>query len=228
MPERTCSIEGCDSPSFSRGWCRKHYAHWYKAQQPDCAVEGCTKPGVARGWCGAHYSRWYKHGDPLVVKHRHDGRVDKGCMIDGCEAKHYAIGLCKPHYRQQPDQRKRAKQYERDRRENNPVRRESERQRTQRRRSYINAWLRHREQNMVIVETVVPQEIFERDGYRCQLCRKKTRGKHPTPTSPTLDHIIPVSLGGEHSYRNVQTACLLCNTRKGNRAANEQLRLLGR
>lgn len=35
MPERTCSVEGCD---------RRHYG---------------------RGWCNTHYQRWYFHGDPL-------------------------------------------------------------------------------------------------------------------------------------------------------------------
>jgi 5-methylcytosine-specific restriction endonuclease McrA len=34
---------------------------------------------------------------------------------------------------------------------------------------------------------------------------------------PTLDHLMPVSRGGEHSYRNVGTAHRGCNSRKGAR-----------
>lgn len=74
-------------------------------------------------------------------------------------------------------------------------------------------------------EPVARTQVFQRDGYRCQLCGRKTRGKYPAPTSPTVDHIIPLSVGGHHALDNLQTACLRCNTLKGNRAANEQLLL---
>lgn len=29
-----CLIEGCEHPSFSRGYCRKHYARWYRTGSP--------------------------------------------------------------------------------------------------------------------------------------------------------------------------------------------------
>ena len=53
--------------------------------------------------------------------------------------------------------------------------------------------------------------IFERDGYLCYRC-----GKHLTRFSATLDHIQPVSRGGDHSYANLVTSCLHCNSRRGN------------
>ena len=34
MPERTCSIRGCDKPPKSRGWCYKHYERWRKYGDP--------------------------------------------------------------------------------------------------------------------------------------------------------------------------------------------------
>lgn len=71
--------------------------------------------------------------------------------------------------------------------------------------------------------------IHSRDHGRCQLCRRPVslRLSAPHPRSATLDHIIPLSRGGEHSRANVQLAHYGCNSSKGNRATGEQLRLLG-
>lgn len=71
----------------------------------------------------------------------------------------------------------------------------------------------------VQVERVDPIKVFDRDGWRCQICGTKTqkakRGK-VHPRAPELDHIVPLSVGGEHSYRNTQCACRECNSKKGN------------
>ena len=79
------------------------------------------------------------------------------------------------------------------------------------------------------VENVNRRHVFERDGWRCQLCRRMVdRSKSvPHPKAPTLDHIIPLAQGGTHEPKNVQLACFLCNSIKGDRLANDQLRLFG-
>ena len=51
------------------------------------------------------------------------------------------------------------------------------------------------------------RSIFHRDGYKCQYCGLETR-------TLTLDHIIPRSKGGAHSWQNVVSACIPCNHRK--------------
>lgn len=63
------------------------------------------------------------------------------------------------------------------------------------------------------------QEIFERDGWTCQLCGKHLDPavKYPSNDSPSLDHIIPIALGGPHTLANVQAACMGCNRSKGAR-----------
>lgn len=71
----------------------------------------------------------------------------------------------------------------------------------------------------VKVETVDPIKVFDRDAWKCQICGIKTpRLKRGTINSnaPELDHIVPLSVGGEHSYRNTQCACRSCNAAKGN------------
>jgi 5-methylcytosine-specific restriction endonuclease McrA len=61
--------------------------------------------------------------------------------------------------------------------------------------------------------------VFARDRYRCQYCGSE---KHLT-----VDHVVPRSKGGDHSWENVVTSCAPCNLRKGDRllhAANMTLR----
>lgn len=79
------------------------------------------------------------------------------------------------------------------------------------------------------VEDVWRSRIFERDGWRCQLCGKKVARTRvvPHPRAPVLDHIVPLACGGTHEPRNVQLACFLCNSVKSHHAANDQLRLVG-
>ena len=76
-------------------------------------------------------------------------------------------------------------------------------------------------------ERIDPIQIFNRDKWICQICGLKTlpslRGKH-LDRSPELDHIVPLSRGGNHTYGNVQCACRKCNISKGN-GAYGQLRI---
>jgi hypothetical protein len=73
------------------------------------------------------------------------------------------------------------------------------------------------------VENVHRKYIYERDGWRCQLCGKRVaKDKQvPHPKAPTIDHIVPLSWGGEHSRANTQLACFLCNSLKGDRSAGQ-------
>jgi 5-methylcytosine-specific restriction endonuclease McrA len=69
-----------------------------------------------------------------------------------------------------------------------------------------------------IVEIVEPLEIFERDSWSCQICHRPVNPKSIDPYDPqrvTLDHRMPIALGGAHSKSNLQTAHLSCNSRKG-------------
>ena len=66
------------------------------------------------------------------------------------------------------------------------------------------------------IEDVNPIEIFERDDFRCQLCGIKTSldyGRYHSKRSE-LDHVIPLSKGGEHSPQNTQCLCRHCNAIK--------------
>lgn len=72
-------------------------------------------------------------------------------------------------------------------------------------------------------------DIYLRDKGKCQLCGKKINLKHKSshPMSASLDHMIPLSLGGTHEPKNVQLAHMICNSLKGNGTIEqgEQIRL---
>lgn len=65
-------------------------------------------------------------------------------------------------------------------------------------------------------------DIFERDNWTCQICglHLDPGVKFPSNDSASIDHIIPISLGGTHTLDNVQAACMGCNRRKGARLAS--------
>ena len=54
--------------------------------------------------------------------------------------------------------------------------------------------------------------VFARDGHRCQYCN------HP---AENIDHIVPRSRGGQHSWENVVASCRSCNARKEDRLLSE-------
>lgn len=67
------------------------------------------------------------------------------------------------------------------------------------------------------VESFDPREVYDRDGWACGLCGEPVNpeAKYPDPMCPSLDHVIPLVAGGEHSRANTQLAHWYCNVRKG-------------
>ena len=60
------------------------------------------------------------------------------------------------------------------------------------------------------VEEVDPQVVFERDEGVCGIC-----GGVVERDRFDVDHVIPLALGGEHSYENARLAHVSCNRRRG-------------
>ena len=55
------------------------------------------------------------------------------------------------------------------------------------------------------------QALLAAHDNSCAYCGKPFDLFNP----PTTDHVIPLSLGGQHSPKNIVPACLICNGRKG-------------
>lgn len=56
------------------------------------------------------------------------------------------------------------------------------------------------------------RSVFARDGNRCQYCGS---------VAENIDHVVPRSRGGTHTWDNVVAACRPCNARKEDHLLNE-------
>jgi hypothetical protein len=230
MP-KCCSIDGCERPHNAKGLCKRHYA-----QSPDQRAQAqkterkrrrtpeyrerdrarLEQRRRARG-VPARATPTEKAAQRRTAKHQRAtlkliraaaGKRGSRTWIAGpCESCGEAFvrstncTCCSKLCRRRVDRRKRR-----------------------------DAYGNHRERARhygVPYEPVNKRTIFKRDGYRCQLCGLKTRGEWPNPKAPTLDHIVPMVHRGPHVASNLQCAHAECNSLKGERAANEQLRLVG-
>lgn len=82
----------------------------------------------------------------------------------------------------------------------------------------------------VFYERVNRKKLFYRDKWKCKECGRKV--VKPTgnnkPNEATLGHIVPISLGGSHSYSNCQCECRECNSKKTNKILGQQLTIFAR
>jgi 5-methylcytosine-specific restriction endonuclease McrA len=207
----------------------------------ECAIDGCADLVCARGWCTKHWTRWSRHGDPLV---RMPGEIVDGRRIcPRCETDKLLVEFGSSRCYCLPCAALRAAEYRvenpytpvqgnpatcehcdqdflADKRRSRYCSRECSAARKD-----IDNWkhqaLRRARMRSAVVEMFDRLEIFERDNWICQLCFNPVDRNAPRhhPRVPSIDHIIPIARGGEHSRANAQTACLGCNVRKGVRVA---------
>lgn len=74
--------------------------------------------------------------------------------------------------------------------------------------------------------------LVERDGRRCAICRRVVSldvrsGPKGNRRGPSVDHVIPRSLGGRDDLANLRLTHWGCNQQRGNRGGFEQLALVG-
>ncbi len=72
------------------------------------------------------------------------------------------------------------------------------------------------------IEPIDRDYVYKRDQGICSLCGRKVRKQ-----DMSIDHIVPLSLGGAHCLTNVTLVHLQCNTRKRTRALPQQMYLIG-
>lgn len=60
-------------------------------------------------------------------------------------------------------------------------------------------------------------ELFIKHNWVCNICQKDIDPslRFPNPMAATVEHVIPLSLGGAHTFDNVRPAHAQCNFNKG-------------
>lgn len=81
---------------------------------------------------------------------------------------------------------------------------------------------RARKQGAAVVEKISLAALYERDAGVCHICKKKVAWR-----DKSMDHLVPLSKGGDHSWVNVALAHRVCNSRRGVDRRPAQLRLVG-
>lgn len=230
-----------------RGWCSLHYCRWQRHGDPNvepkrarvvgvepCTIDGCDKKIAARGLCAAHWTRWKRHGSPTA---RLPGEVVNGrrictlCGEDKLVGEEINESWCKPCSAQRKGQTR--KPYTP---KSHPIKQCAhcgaefrprlpaqshcspecaDATRSQRNRKHVLA--RRARLRRAPSEEFDPFEVFERDGWTCQICRDPVDPdvRWPDPMCVSLDHVVPLSRGGAHTRANTQCAHLSCNTKKG-------------
>jgi hypothetical protein len=81
--------------------------------------------------------------------------------------------------------------------------------------------------NAVPWDGVTDAEIMERDRWKCGLCKQPVSRAYAYPDlrSPSVDHVLPLSLGGDDTQWNKQAAHLGCNMAKGADTTAQQMPL---
>lgn len=230
MTDPTCSIDGCGKAARTRGWCVAHYTRWHRYGSPTARVrgeivDGCRicpdckvdKPldqyNVNQAYCKScaksrRKSQASKPYDPLFC-------VECGTPFVPHTRRDVCCGrVCGTKRKLRFDRQDAAV---RNREKANASTRAWYAANRDRAFASSDAY-RARKKN-AFVESVDRLTVYERDNWICQLCDEPIDrvASWPDPSTASIDHRIPLSRGGEHSYANCQTSHLGCNVTKGAR-----------
>ena len=196
---RGCRCEPCREAS-------RAYRKDYHAKNRDVANAQSSAWKADNRDRVSEYNRDYRAADPVATKARDAKKNADRCRCDDCTA------AAKEYQRLYYLANREGKlSYDRTWAESNRlvVRKHRSAHFHKRRALMLKAW----------VEDIDSIAVFNRDNWICQRCGIECPRdtKWPAKNFATLDHIVAITKGGLHSYDNVQTLCLSCNSSKGNR-----------
>lgn len=228
MAKASCSLPDCGKPLIARGWCSSHYQRWRKngdplggnptpraakaLDNPD-GTRTCLDCRVAKSLADFPRDRNATNGRRANCKPCHSARstawyaANKENHLPRAKAR-YARDIDKIRARDQA-------RYERDK----PKRIELVIDAGNRRRAAIRhggEWDRG----------ITCRALRKRDGDSCCYCGitmtfAPATGHQHIPDKATVEHVLPISQGGTHTWGNVALACWRCNVRKQARTVEE-------
>ena len=195
--------------------------------RPRCCVEGCDRPyHSSEGYCSRHEDLIRRNGTPdpgsTEFATKADSYVCQACgaeFPDGLGSRRFCSSRCKSMwYKTRGDIPSLdftcsscGTRVERDR--------------WSKKRQYINRKLcdqcSARRHSTHYRRKFPPEYLAARDGGDCRLCGNHVdlSLKWPDPMSSSIDHIVPVALGGTDDEENLQLTHLTCNCAKQARVA---------
>lgn len=240
-----CSVDGCGKPARSRGLCRSHYdksrhesdpekaiarnAAWraanseralatararYRRSHPTpvrverlCSVADCGNPHYGKGLCKHHYDVALYAANPEKARaaaavwkkaHPEEDRARTLAWREAHVERHRANNAA--WHKAHPEKRKAVVVAYRKAHPDRVKETQRKRALTVGRQSHTGLTLAHGEWESILLSY----------GYQCAYCGKKSKRL-------TMDHVVPVSKGGQHVMANIVPACQPCNSRKGAR-----------
>lgn len=211
--ERICYADGCleqVGSSGANGMCQRHYKRWRKTGNHVRVCDGCGIP---------------LDGTPPGTIYCSDSCKPR-CLVDGCDdPKGSAYGYCDRHrmafdrHGCIPDMdfvcevcgEKIVRTFVKGIKYM-PHRKMCGQCQIERHRSHYR-------------RSTPPEYLARRDGGDCGICGDPIDlgAEYPDPQSASIDHIVPVSLGGSDEETNLRLAHLVCNIRRGNRPESTEI-----
>lgn len=209
-----CSEPDCDHPAYSKGICRKHYNRQYRQTHRDELAQRNKEWRARNRQHMRVYSAEKRANDPRVAAYQERYRTEhRDRLLEQARAYYHSHRdeiRAKLAANAERDAYRRALRYAADPK---PVLKASAKWRAKNpEKVAAQARLRQARIRAQFVEHVDLTVLAERDKGICGICNKHV-GDEPV----TIDHIVHVYRGGEHSYANTRLAHLRCNLKRGRR-----------
>lgn len=223
--QATCSIGDCGGKVIARGWCNKHYLRWRNHGDPlgggpelkpavdhDDGSRTCSACGLRQPIAQFDLDRTASRGRRAQCKLCRSGKV-------------------RDWYNENQD-RQQARARDRRERNGDAIRaQDSARYRRDRPKRVALATehshlRRARDAGVEIERGITVEALRVIHGDRCGYCGvtmtfEVVVGGSREPRRATIEHVMPLTRGGAHTFANTILCCWDCNTKKKNRTVEE-------
>ena len=81
----------------------------------------------------------------------------------------------------------------------------------------------------VVCKPVCRWKVYKRDNFKCYICGMSVvvGARNTNYRQATMDHVVPLNLGGHHAEYNLRCCCRRCNAKKNQRPLTEHLLIIG-